>query len=178
MDDSSEALSDFVGMGFIHRFVPAAELERHEIRRIVDVNFWGSVHATLAFLPELQKRPEAAIVNISSLSALVAFAGQTVYSATKAAVKQFTEGLYEELIGSNIKVTAVFLENVSGNSGVTMIEAGGRKVRAMTPEQTAREIVGAIENGKARLLVVADTKFLGVSGAMVFLVLLPCAILA
>lgn len=151
--------------GIIHRFVSSAELERHEIRRVVDVNFWGTVHTTLAFLPELRKRPEAAIINISSLSALVAFAGQTFYSATKAAVKQFTEGLYEELIDSNIAVTVVFPGNVStdisGNSGVTMIDAGGRKVRATTPEKTAREIVDAIEKGKPRLLVGADAKLLG-----------------
>jgi short-subunit dehydrogenase len=103
---------------------------------------------------------------MSSLSALVAFAGQNFYGATKGAVKQFSEGLYEELIDTNVAVTTVFpgniSTNISGNSGVAMIDAGGRKVRATTPERTARDIVDAIEKGKFRAIIGSDAKLLDV----------------
>lgn len=146
--------------GIIHRFAPVAELERDEIERVVRVNFWGTVNMCLAFLPELRQRPEAGLVNVSSLSGLIPFAGQTIYSATKGAVKQFSEGLYQELTGTNVAVTTVFPGNIStnlsGNSGVRMIDAGGRKVRATTPERTAELIVEGVEKGKFRVLVGQD----------------------
>ncbi len=80
--------------GVIHRFVPVLDLERSEIERVVQVNLWGGVmNMCLTFVPELKKRPEAGLVNISSLSGLLPFAGQTIYSTTKGgAVKQFSEG--------------------------------------------------------------------------------------
>src|SRR5690606_20871885 len=99
--------------GVIHRFAPVAELERDEIERIVRVNFWGTVDMCLAFLPALRQRPEAALVNVSSLSGLLPFAGQTVYSATKGAVKQFSEGLYQELRDTTVTVTTVLPGNIS-----------------------------------------------------------------
>lgn len=104
------------------------------------------------------------IVNLSSLSALLAFAGQNFYGATKGAVKQFSEGLSEELLDTNVVVTTVFPSNIStnisGNSGVAMIDAGGRKVRATTPEQTAREILAGIEKGSFRVLIGSDARLL------------------
>lgn len=105
-------------------------------------------------------------MNISSLSGLLPFAGQTIYSTTKGgAVKQFSEGgLYQELADSNVSVTTVFPGNIStnlsGNSGVAMIDAGGRKVRATTPERTAELIVSGMEKGSFRVLVGQDANLL------------------
>lgn len=150
--------------GIIHRFAPVAELQRSEIERVVRVNFWGTVNMCLAFLPELRQRPEAGLVNVSSLSGLIPFAGQTIYSATKGAVKQFSEGLYQELTDTNVSVTTVYPGNIStdlsGNSGVTMIDPGGRKVRATTPERTAELIVDGLEKGRFRVLVGQDATVL------------------
>lgn len=150
--------------GIIHRFVHVTELSRDEIERIVNVNLWGTVNVSLAFLPELIKRPAASLVNVSSLSALVPFAGQTFYGATKAAVKQFSEGLYEELLGTAVAVTTVFpgniSTNISGNSGVAMIDAGGRNVRATTPDDAAKAIVTAVEKGSFRSVIGSDARML------------------
>ncbi|MEV0354848.1 SDR family oxidoreductase [Nocardia sp. NPDC050697] len=150
--------------GIIHRFVPVAELERREIERVVQVNFWGTVNMCLAFLPELRQRPHAWLVNVASLSGLLPFAGQTVYSATKGAVKQFSEGLYQELADTNVTVTTVFPGNIStnltGNSGVEMVDPGGKKVRATTPERTAELMVEGMENGSFRVLVGQDANLL------------------
>lgn len=150
--------------GIIHRFVPSAELTREEQERVFNVNYWGTVNMSRAFLPVLLGRPESSLTNMSSLSALVAFAGQTVYGASKGAVKQYTEGLYQELRDSAVKVSAIYPGNISTeiskNSGVAMIDAGGRKVRATTPRDAGIAIVSGIERGKFRIIVGNDAKLL------------------
>jgi short-subunit dehydrogenase len=150
--------------GIIHRFATMDTLTGDDLRRIMDVNLWGTVNMCETFMPALRQRPSASIVNISSLSALIPFAGQTFYGATKAAVKQFSEGLHQELAGTSIAVTTVFPGNIStnlsANSGVTMLDAGGRKVRATTPEVTAQKIVKGLMRGSFRVLVGTDAAFL------------------
>ena len=61
-----------------------------------------------AFLPELTARPRAALLNVSSMGAFIPVPGQTVYGASKAAVKLLTEGLHAELRGTSVRVTVVF----------------------------------------------------------------------
>jgi NAD(P)-dependent dehydrogenase (short-subunit alcohol dehydrogenase family) len=84
--------------GIIHRFVPFTQLTMEEADRIMSVNFWGTVKMCRTFLPVLLERPTATLVNMSSLAALLPFASQTFYGASKGAVKQFSEGLYAELL--------------------------------------------------------------------------------
>ena len=150
--------------GMIHRFVHATELTIPEMERIMNVNYWGTVTMCLAFVPHLLLRPTASLTNMSSLSALIPFAGQTVYGASKGAVKQFSEGLYQELAGTGVSVSTIFPGNVSTdisrNSGVEMIDAGGRKVRATTPADAARAIVDGIERRRFRILVGSDARLL------------------
>ncbi|HEY7796447.1 MAG TPA: SDR family NAD(P)-dependent oxidoreductase, partial [Microbacteriaceae bacterium] len=79
--------------GIIQPFVKISELTREQAEKVMDVNFWGVFDLTKAFLPELAKRPEAHIMNISSMGAYAPVPGQSLYGASKAAVKLFTEGL-------------------------------------------------------------------------------------
>jgi short-subunit dehydrogenase len=150
--------------GIIHRFVPIMDLSVEELERIMNVNLWGTVNMCKTFLPALTLRPSAAIVNISSLSALLPFAGQTFYGATKAAVKLFSEGLYQELRHLNIAVTTVFPGNIStdisGNSGVAALDPQGRKAPVTTPEVTAGKIVQGMEKGSFRVVIGTDAKML------------------
>ena len=145
--------------GIIHRFVPFLELTPEEAHRVLNVNFWGTVNTSRAFLPHLMERPSAALVNMSSLAALVPFAGQTFYGASKGAVKQFSEGLYAELQDTNVAVSTIFPGNIStnltGNSGVAMIDAGDRKVRATTPTDAGQQIVDGIARMLSRLARIA-----------------------
>lgn len=146
--------------GIIHRFAPFTELSDSETDRIMAVNFGGTVNMCRAFLPVLLERPEANLTNMSSLSALVPFASQTFYGASKGAVKQFSEGLYAELRDTNVAVVTLFPGNVStnltGNSGVEMIDAGGRKVRATTPEEAGEKIVDGIAKDSFRVIIGSD----------------------
>lgn len=151
--------------GIIHRFAPFTELSDHEIDRVMVVNFGGTVNMCRAFLPILLTRPESNLTNMSSLSALVPFASQTVYGASKGAVKQFSEGLYAELCDTNVHVVTLFPGNIStnltGNSGVEMLDAGGRKVRATTPEVASEKIVDGIAKDRFRVVVGSDALLLG-----------------
>lgn len=150
--------------GIIHRFLPFIELSADDTQRIMEVNFWGTVNMCRVFLPILLDRPEANLTNMSSLSALVPFSGQTFYGASKGAVKQFSEGLYGELYDSNVRVVTLFPGNIStnltGNSGVEMIDAGGRKVPSTTPEAAGRKIVEGITKDRFRVLVGSDARLL------------------
>jgi len=150
--------------GIIHRFVDFEQLSVEETERIMMVNFWGTVNVTRAFLPALRKRPASILVNMASLAALVPFAGQTFYGASKGAVKQFSEGLHAELMDTNVTVSAIFPGNIStnltGNSGVKMIDAKGKRVRSTTPEAAGREIVDGILKGRFRILVGSDARLL------------------
>lgn len=146
--------------GVIHRFAPFAELSPQETAHIMAVNFDGTVRMCRAFLPVLLGRPEANITNMSSLSALLPFASQTLYSASKGAVKQFSEGLYGELCDTNIRVVTVFPGNIdtnlTANSGVAMLDAGGKKVRSTTAEAAGNKIVDGIAADRFRVLIGTD----------------------
>ncbi len=155
--------------GIIQRFVPFAELTYADIEKVLAVNLWGVIHMTKAFLPHLIGRPQACIVNVSSMGAFVPVPGQTVYGASKAAVKLFTEGLYAELRETPIAVTVVFPGGVStdiaANSGVSVpgaAEAAADPPTSMTtPRAAARQIIeGGVEKGSYRVVIGKDARML------------------
>ena len=94
--------------GIIQPFVTFADLDYPQMEKVLAVNLWGVIHTCKAFLPHLVVRREACIVNVSSMGALAPVPGQTMYGASKAAVKLFTEGLYSELRDTTVAVTVVF----------------------------------------------------------------------
>lgn len=151
--------------GIIQRFVKINDLEFKDMERVFNVNFWGAVNVTKAFLPHLLKRPEAHIVNTSSMGGFLPVPGQTAYGASKAAVKLFTEGLRSELLSTNVHVTVVFpgaIEtNISANSGVTMTAeapADAPKIKMTKPAVAAEIIVDGMQKNKYRVLVGSDAK--------------------
>lgn len=151
--------------GIIQPFVRVKDLAYKDIDRIIDVNLYGVIYVTKTFLPLLLARPEGHIVNISSMGGFLPVPGQSIYGATKAAVKLFTEALHSELMNSNVGVTVVFPgaigTNIAANSGLTsMIEqsASSSKIK-MTPATTAAElIVEGIEKNKYRVLIGSDAR--------------------
>ena len=150
--------------GIIQPFVTFADLDYPQMEKVLAVNLWGVIHTCKAFLPHLLARPEAGIVNVSSRGALAPVPGQTMYGASKAAVKLFTEGLYSELRTTSVAVTVVFPGGVSTgiaqNSGVAvpgMDEAAAELAASMTSApEAAREIVQAIEKGSYRVVIGKD----------------------
>lgn len=154
--------------GIIQPFKRMHELTMDEIERVMNVNFWGTVNVATAFLPTLLDRPAASLVNVSSMSALVPIPGQSIYGASKAAVKSLTDALYAESRGTNLAVTVVFpgavSTNITANSGVEMPTMGeaseGKAPNTTSPADAARQIVAGIEKGSYRVRIGGDAKLL------------------
>lgn len=150
--------------GIIQPFVNFDSLDEAIIEKVVNVNFWGVVYMIRSFMPHLKSRPQAHIVNVSSMGGTFPFPGQTLYGATKAAVKLLTEGMYAELNGSNINVTLVIPgavdTNIAANSGIEIKSRSDAKFKALPAVDAAKMIVEAIEKNKPRVLVGSDSKTL------------------
>lgn len=151
--------------GIIQRFVHVEELSIEEIERVMAVNFWGTLYMDKVFLPLLKERPEACLLNVSSMGGLVPVPGQGAYGASKGAVKLLTETLYVELRGTSVAVTVVFPggvgTNITGNSGVetpTPVASGGKLPKVTAPADAARQIVDAVATGKFRVLIGSDAR--------------------
>lgn len=152
--------------GIIQPFVKLNDLELSAIDRVFNVNFRGTLYTIKAFLPALLQRPEAHIVNISSMGGFLPVPGQTAYGSSKAAVKLLTEGLHAELVGTAVKVTVVFpgaIEtNILQNSGVSLPQAAmqSQQSRAYPARSAARDILDGMERNAFRVLVGNDAKLL------------------
>lgn len=162
--------------GIIQQFATFDRLETSEMHRVMDVNFWGTVHTCAAFLPHLSARPAASLVNVSSMGGFLPVPGQTVYGASKAAVTLLTEGLYAEQRGSDVAVSIVFpgaiATGITQNSGVSVPgsadtperaqkEAAEMGRRALPPEEAAKTIVEqAVEGGRYRVMVGRDARLM------------------
>ncbi|CAN5154262.1 SDR family oxidoreductase [soil metagenome] len=155
--------------GIIQPFVKIVDLDFDIIERVMNVNFWGVVNMSKAFLPELLKRPAAGLLNVSSMGGFLPVPGQAGYGASKAAVKLFTEALFAELQGTNVGVTVVFPggvgTNITGNSGVdtSKMEAAmvGKKMpKTVTPADAGRQIIEGMEKGSFQVLIGSDAKFM------------------
>jgi short-subunit dehydrogenase len=151
--------------GIIQPFKPVNDLSIDEINRVFKVNFFGTLYLTKAFLPHFLGRPEAHIVNVSSMGGFIPFPGQSLYGAAKAAVKLFTEGLYAELLDTNVRVTVVFpgaiATNIMENSGLGHPPAGGDSARkVLRAEKAAQQILAGVERNQFRVIVGQDAKFL------------------
>ncbi len=152
--------------GIIQPFVRLNDLDYDAIDRVLNVNLNGVIYMTKAFLPYLLERPSAHIVNVSSMGGYLPVPGQTLYGASKAAVKLFTEGLNSELTATNVRVTVVFPgaigTNIAANSGIKMSANGNGEQESsfkMTPaDVAAKTIIDGMENDSYRVLIGSDAK--------------------
>ena len=152
--------------GIIQKFVKVNELSIEDAMLVMKVNFDGPLTLIKAFLPGLMKRPQAHLLNVSSMGAYAPVPGQSVYGASKAAIKLLTEGLRSELMGTSVGVTIVFpgavATNIAQNSGM-QIPAGAADMpqqKATAADAAAKQMVDAIENNKPRITIGPDAKFM------------------
>jgi len=151
------------------------EIDQAQMEWLIDINFWGVVRGTRAFLPHLARQREAHIVNLSSAFGIIAPPGQTAYAAAKFAVRGFSESLRHELAMANSPVRLLvvhpggiatdIVRNSRTGSGITdnayrteMIDVFD-KVAKKSPAAAAMHIANAIEANKPRLLIGSDAKF-------------------
>ena len=147
--------------GIIQPFVKVNDLDFAVIERVLNVNLYGTLFVIKSFLPHLMQRPQAHIVNISSMGGFVPVPGQTIYGASKAAVKLLSEGLGSELIDTNVRVTVVFpgavATNILANLGVSAQDTSAHKGNAMPPNKAAKIIVHGMERNAFHVFVGRDS---------------------
>lgn len=153
--------------GIIQPFVKVAELDYEVIERVMNVNFYGTLYMTKSFLPHLLERPEAHVVNVSSMGGFLPVPGQSVYGASKAAVKLLTEGLYAELLDTPVRVSIVFpgatKTDITKNSNVEAPSLGdtsqGQDMSKMmlSAEAAAKIIIDGMEANKLQIFTGKDS---------------------
>jgi short-subunit dehydrogenase len=152
------------------------EVEQAQMEWLMNINFWGVVHGTRAFLPHLSQQPEAHIVNLSSIFGIIAPPGQTAYAAAKFAVRGFSESLRHELqmAGSPVRLSVVHpggvATNIARNSraGTGMTDNARRAqsierfdaVAKTTPQAAALRIITGIEKNAPRILIGNDARIM------------------
>lgn len=153
--------------GIIQPFVRINDLDMKDAAHVMAVNFTGPLMLTKAFLPGLLGRPEAHILNVSSMGAYAPVPGQSVYGASKAAIKLFSEGLRSELLNTKVGVTVVFpgaiATNIAVNSGLTgmSMDSDAAAAQKTTPAPiAAKAMVDAIEKNKPRICIGSDAKLM------------------
>ena len=153
--------------GIIQPFIPVKDLDEATIHKIMDVNFFGPVNLIRSFMDDLlNDKSEQFIVDVSSMGGFFPFPGQTMYGASKAALKIFTEGLYAELHDTNVNVMIVLPgamdTNISQNSNVDMGDktAENSSMKMLSAESAAEQIITGIEKDKFKLFLGSDSKFL------------------
>ena len=140
-----------------------------DIERVMDVDFWGVVNGTKAFLPHLIASGDGHIVNVSSLFGLMSMPGQAAYNSAKFAVRGFTEALRQELVLNRdpVKVTSVHpggIKTAIARNGLTaegvdpeaQYRFFDKRLASTTPQRAAEIILEAVRKNKARVLVGQD----------------------
>jgi butyryl-CoA dehydrogenase len=144
---------------------------------LMNINFWGVVHGTKAFLPHLKLAGEGHIVNMSSVFGLLSIPSQSAYNAAKFGVRGFTDALRMELEvdGGGVSCTTVhpggIRTNIARNARMdpSVAALGGdpeksvrdfEKIARTSPERAARQILVAVEQNRRRALIGPDAKVL------------------
>lgn len=147
------------------------EISLDDFHWLMDINFWGVVYGVKYFLPALKQQPRAHIVNISSVFGLVAPAGQSAYSASKFAVRGFTEVLRHELEASPVFVSCVHPGGIrtaiarrarlGANAPAGSREEAVARFERLTPnsaEYAAARILRGVEGREPRILIGRDAR--------------------
>jgi NADP-dependent 3-hydroxy acid dehydrogenase YdfG len=144
-----------------------------DIERVMDVDYWGVVNGTKAFLPHLIASGDGHVINVSSLFGLFSVPGQAAYNSAKFAVRGFTEALRQEMVlaGHPVAVTTVhpggiktaIARNATVAEGLDRDELAklfDKRLALTSPQRAARIILEAVRKKRARVLVGADAKAL------------------
>ncbi len=159
-----------VGLG-----APVASMSHEDFSWLMDINFWGVVHGTQAFLPHLVQSGEGHVVNISSVFGLISIPTQSAYNAAKFAVRGFTDALRIELDVADNGVSSTTIHpggiktNIARNAridptladasrGPDEVEADFDRLARTTPAKAAGQILKAVQRDRRRALIGPDAK--------------------
>ena len=181
-DFASSAIAAFPALNIVINNAGVAllgefdDLDLAQMAWLMDINFWGVVRGTRAFMPHLQSRPMAHIVNISSIFGIIAPPGQSAYAASKFAVRGFSEALRHELamrnstvrlsvvhpggVKTNIARRARVGAHVRDNPGPGELGDRFEQLARTTPAAAAQRIARGIERNEPRILIGRDARYL------------------
>ena len=147
------------------------EISIDDLRWLMGINFWGVVYGVKYFLPILKQQPRAQIVNLSSVFGIIAPTGQSAYSASKFAVRGFTEVVRHELEGTSVSVSCVHPGGIhtpiakrarlGAHASETKRQAAVdyfEKVTPTSPEAAAARILKGVEKREPRILIGRDAR--------------------
>ena len=135
-----------------------------EMRWLVNINLWGVIYGTKAFLPMMLAQREGCVVNMSSVLGLVGFPTHSAYNITKFGVRGLTESLWSELDGTGVEAICVHPGgiNTGFDTRAKVSDGGderekkilGNMARTMltTPDECAADILAKIRKGKRRIV--------------------------
>jgi short-subunit dehydrogenase len=154
------------------------EIDQAQMEWLFNINFWGAVHATRAFLPHLSGQKAAHIVNVSSIFGIMAPPGQTAYSAAKFAIRGFSEALRHELQASSgpVRLSVVhpggiktnIVRNSRTGSAITDNERRSQAIERFdviartSAKDAALRIIKGIERNEPRILIGGDARFMDI----------------
>ncbi|UTI64699.1 SDR family NAD(P)-dependent oxidoreductase [Paraconexibacter antarcticus] len=150
-----------------------ADQSTEDVEWVMNINFWGVVHGTQAYLPILTAQDSGAIINISSLFGIIAFPTQSAYNASKFAVRGYTESLRHELHGTGVRAICVHpggirtnivnngrhhVDNLGRRDDGAALKKDFEKIARTTPAKAAETIMRGVDKGHDRVLIGADAK--------------------
>ena len=152
----------------------AEHMSLEDFEWLMNINFWGVVYGTRAFLPFLREQQEAHIINTSSIFGTIALPSQSAYNASKFAVRGYTYSVRQELADTHIGVSCVQPGGVktnivansrfvpSDNESPTKEEFVEKfeTLAGLTSEQAAEQILNGVRKNKAQILVGRDAKLI------------------
>jgi NADP-dependent 3-hydroxy acid dehydrogenase YdfG len=164
-----DVLVNNAGVGLVS---PVRSLDPVDAHWLIDINFWGVVNGSRIFLPLLQARPGSTIVNLSSVFAMISVPTQSMYNASKAAVRAFSDAMREEIRDSRVNVLCVHPGGIktriaeqsrlgdysSMAASPKALHAQFDKMARTSAPQAAAVIVKALQAGKTRVLIGADAR--------------------
>ena len=141
-----------------------------DFEKVININMWGMIYGSKAFIPFLQSRPEAALVNVSSIFGAIGYYHQGPYVTAKFAIRGFTETLRQELSDTIISVSVVMPGGIKTNIVRNIdIPPSHKKeklvsqfdhVAKTTAEAAAKKIIKGIQKKRGRILIGSDAKLI------------------
>ncbi len=152
----------------------AEHMSYEDFHWLMDINFWGVVHGTKAFLPAMLKRGSGHIINVSSIFGHIGVPTQSAYCAAKHAVKGFNESIFYELEGTGVEIHSVHpggvdtgivrhgkhITTMSGDNDIDAIQANFQQNAITTPDGAAEIVLNGVAKGTYRILVGKDARMI------------------
>lgn len=152
----------------------ATRMSIEDFEWLMDINFWGVIHGTRAFLPLISEQAEGHIINTSSIFGTIAVPSQSAYNASKFAVRGYTYALRQELADGHIGVSCVqpggvktnivkssrFVPSDNASPTKEEMEQQFQSMARLTSEEAAEVILKGVKKNKAQILVGTDAKIM------------------